>query len=407
MVTESELLDRLRVLWDFVDPALERDAFGFDGGRLGCAYLAGALLELDDSYPWKTCFEQHTSAILHSISKTGYPHPGMLGGLAGLTFLLRSVGNRSGDYATASAKLERRLSIHIADQVKELTRSIGADRYTYDFAVGLSGLLYHFACFPSLEETVADTIKDSKDFLRNCCLNEGLGGLWTPPTEVPNEILESDPATSLGLLDLGMAHGTTGVLCTLLAGGLRQGDSSVDNIVENLSGALEMSVTSTIPYYLCLNPNFSEEAFNAQPNRDQDRFQHSLAKSLSGPAARNAWCYGTPMLEVLQHRYNLSVPESWQESFTDIHYVDSALGGFSEAGLCHGLAGRIALRYMIGLPVPKEWEEGAKSRLSEPSKQDWGFWDQRGSLLIVEIARSRNVALPAVFALLGGMEGTR
>lgn len=391
MINESMISILLAEINKELSSVKNRKSFDFNRGHLGCAYLAGSLLEIDDSHPWNDILVTHLEAIFNSLSRERYPHPGMLGGLASLAFLLRNLGGQTGNYQSACVKLEQRLAAHMENQMSELRAAVGANRFTYDYALGLAGILYHFECFPSADPIVNSISGSARDFFLDRCSSPHLNELWTSPVDLPDDILESDPKTTFGILDLGQAHGIIGVMTSLLAGGLSQMDEAIVHLMNLITAAIDSTLSGTIPYYICLQPG------GMGPE----------AQTMSGPEARDGWCYGTPILEPLTVKYELTIPDSWTNSFNSLHSQYPIIGQYFEPGLCHGIAGRIALRYIAEQTIPERWSDIAGHMLgSEREPSRWGFWDEWGGLMVVEIARLRGLPLPSPLRVLG-VEGDR
>lgn len=380
--------DLIGVLWGELSKEEPRSAFDFDRGHLGCAYLSASLLQIDDSRPWRKVYEHHLAAIFASLSRERYPHPGMLGGLSCLTFLLRSTAKGPGDFAKAVTKLENRLAMHMDSSIRIISESVGADRYKYDYAIGLAGTYYYFACFPPQDESLRVIVKKTRAFLSASCSSPRIEGLWTAAADIPDDVIERDPQASFGLLDLGMAHGITGVLAAFLADGMSAQSEVVENLIACLTTAIDRSLTATLPYYLTLAPGSVPNFFG--PEND----------TVLGPPSRNGWCYGTPILEALAASYGLHSPDSWDLSFENFTSIDPQLGQFDEPGLCHGVGGRIAMRYHIGAPIPDVWEQRAQEFLQN-LETNWGFWDECGGLAVVCLAQKRGLQLPAPLRMLG------
>lgn len=390
-------LDSLYVKIGKMPSKRTQNSFDFDIGTLGQAYTAAALMEIDAERPWRSLFEMKTRELFRYLGNAAYPHPGLLGGLSGLALLLRESKSDEADYANALTKLDNRLLMHGESMKKSLLTSIGANRFDYDYGIGLSGLVHYF----SLEEDPSD---QTSSFIDSACrtlekliLQEGL---WTSPADLYDEIFHQEPQAALGILDLGQAHGilgVTGVLAETI--GVSEGVLHVQDFFRRLS---EGMLISGIPYYL---------VGKTCVETDNDILSFDVP---CGPVARNGWCYGLPMLEVLTTIWGLDFGDVFTSEFATDSMITPEIGGFDNPGLCHGIAGRIALNSIIGKPIPGEWLKHALSILehdtkqgSDGSKSTAGFWDGSWGLIVVLTALSLKHPMPALFSVLGVRKNDR
>ena len=58
-------------------------------GSLGNAYTAACMTFLDDKKPWRDVMDKQLEIVFRGLGSNSYPHPGMLGGLVGLSLLLQ------------------------------------------------------------------------------------------------------------------------------------------------------------------------------------------------------------------------------------------------------------------------------------------------------------------------------
>lgn len=369
------------------------EAFDIDRGHLGAAYICACLQKLDESRDWKAKCHEHLGQIFLEISKNPYPHAGMLGGLTGLAFLLRAIGDENGDYQNASTKLERKLRQHLKEQTDELEHGVGANRFTYDYALGISGTLYCYTIFSPREQETVETIERATRVLEQKINLRDEGGLWTSPVDIPQELVATNPKSVFGILDLGQAHGITGVLTALLAAGKTPRSNSIQALIQILTLSAERSMTLGVPYYLNLDPKqlMESQLFPFQPK----------AIEASSPA-RNGWCYGIPMLEYLDKSYNLNLPNEIASAYQSTANTNPNIGEFSGPGLCHGIAGRLAINYELKNQIPEAWFELAEQFLKRSSvTSEWGFWDGIAGLHIICSAIHKSVPLPPPIRIIG------
>ncbi|WJZ01867.1 lanthionine synthetase LanC family protein [Corynebacterium freiburgense] len=392
---------------DLLFVKLENDSFGqtksadpldINSGYLGAAYLAASMAQIDDSQDWRQVTMKQLNHIFKQLGASKYSHGGMLGGLAGLALLLQTSKQDPAEYVGALHKIETRLLHHVRCSLEKLQTSIGMPRFDYDYAIGLTGILYYFELFPPAEREQQELITGALQYLVGVAKSSFDEFFWTPSIAVPHEVVQQEPKAAFGILDFGQAHGISGVLGLFLAHVQRTKDHSVQEAIPGLLAALvrgyDTSIVPGIPYYLCGHPE-SESWLNDEP-----------VGFGSGPTARNGWCYGLPILEIYMANYGLAIPKRLELSFTSPEYVDPRTGGFDGPGLCHGIAGRMALNYLMRKPIPDIWWERAEQQLQalndvENSGLDFGFWDGIGGLQIVVQAISQSKPLPKQLQILG------
>lgn len=384
-VNESILSNGIDILWQQLNAKSPRAAFDMDQGYLGSGYLAACMMELDDNYPWQDCLEYHVNQIFLSLTRESYPHSGLLGGLAGFTHLLRHLHCLDGSYSRACNKLEARLVTHLENQCLEIKRGTGVDRYTYDYAIGLCGILYHFACFPKDDQVTQTAIREALKLVDAICDSDDMWDLCTPPRFIPDDILRSYPPTMFGILDLGQAHGVTGLLGTLLAYKNDNLESAISRVLKLIVQSVCESESPTMPYYL-LNSRV---------------IQSTSGDLICGPPARNGWCYGIPMVEALLKSYTVETNSDLEDCFLSVNNRNPKIGQFDNAGICHGIAGRQAISYIVDQDIDADWVQLAERYLSNLNKKNWGFWDEVGGLLVVNTAIAHNKPMPRFLSLLG------
>ncbi|MDO5077199.1 lanthionine synthetase LanC family protein [Corynebacterium sp.] len=380
-----------------------QDSLHINQGSLGKAYAAAAMAALDDSYDWDHVVLTHLNGIFASLGGNSYHHAGVLGGLTGLALLLQSAKSSPEEFAGALHKLESRMLRHVQEGLERLRRDVGMPRFDYDFAIGLTGQLYYFTLFPPAEPNNQNLVREATEFLAQVATSDFEDFFWSPSISVPPEVIQQEPKAAFGILDFGQAHGIAGVLGLMLLKLQTDDREIVEPAIAPLLAALvrgyDASIVPCLPYYLCGHPS---SAAWWGPGAETPH---------PGPAARNGWCYGLPMVEAFWWAYGLDIPDRIKMSFDAPTYLDPASGGFDEPGLCHGLAGRMSLNYLVGKPIPGAWWERAEQFMAELAEKEgayaadsdhkWGFWDGVSGLHVVMHAIASGQPLPKQLQILG------
>jgi hypothetical protein len=202
----------------------------------------------------------------------------------------------------------------------------------YDLISGLAGLgVYHLVRHGSAGSGMAAAVLEYLVALSEpvCRHGESLPGWWsgTGPAGTP------DPAWPRGHLNLGMAHGTAGILA-LLSGAMTSG-IQVDG---HAKAVIELCATfdryrqgsSACPWWPALI-TFAEYD-NGTVN--------------SGRQARPSWCYGTPGHARAQQLAGLALGDHERMRLAERALAGCVLdrqvtGLLTDASLCHGWAGLV------------------------------------------------------------------
>jgi hypothetical protein len=370
-------------------------------GSLGNAYTAACMTFLDDKKPWRDVMDKQLEIVFRGLGSNSYPHPGMLGGLVGLSLLLQKMKRDENDYLSALAKLEHRIILHYRKTLNELRQSVGLPRFSYDYGIGITGAVYYFALHPPQSVEAQKFYNDAVDFLVSVGLSDFMDFFWTASIDVPDDIVQQDPKAGFGILDLGYAHGIIGVLGTLFSVRIRNRTEEVDSVISNIIEAIRRACDATmlpgVPYYLCRLP-ITQISFDID-----DDFS-------PGPISRNGWCYGVAIIDLLQHKYNMELPQSIRSCFNADINLKADRGEFDGPGLCHGVGGRIVMQRMMKKAIPDSWLALARRLMFEDivdnGNQDSflknpGFWDGVGGLHIAMLYAESKRPFPSPLELLG------
>jgi lantibiotic biosynthesis protein len=200
----------------------------------------------------------------------------------------------------------------------------------YDLISGLTGLgVYHLVrhgpAGSGMTAAVLDYLVALSEPVRRH--GESLPGWWsgTGPASTP------DPAWPMGHLNLGMAHGTAGILA-LLSGAMRAGIAVEGHAeaVSELCAAFDRyrQGSSACPWWPALITFGEHKRGTANPGRH----------------ARPSWCYGTPGQGRAQQLAGLALGDQERMRVAERALARSILdrqvtGLLTDASLCHGWAG--------------------------------------------------------------------
>jgi lantibiotic modifying enzyme len=197
--------------------------------------------------------------------------------------------------------------------------------WEYDLVSGLVGHgVYALERMPRLlgreclESTVARLAEEAE---------HGPQGIawWKAPARLMPRIREENPQ---GLYDLGLAHGSAGVIALL-------GQACARGVAEQEAGSL---LAGAVPWLLA----------HQNPPGALSRFPTRIAPGQENGQARIAWCYGDLGIAVALLIAARGMGElEWEQTALDLargaafrSFVDL---GVVDAGLCHGAAGNAHL----------------------------------------------------------------
>jgi len=319
-LAEEPLRDRLLVTAEEIAAALAQERGKIPGASLSEG-KAGVALFLA-SYGVATGQSRYTrlaSRLLADASKEASAsiHTlGLFGGLSGLAWTMRHIHSLlTGE--KAAADLTEEVDVAIAEAVREEPWL-----WEFDLVYGLVGIGWYVLTHPD-ETFREETLEDIVARLDELASRSAAGCCWhTPPELMLPSRARRYPQ---GRFDLGLAHGTAGVigflgqLCARGLGGSRVG------------ALLREAVRWTFAA--------------RRPDDDGSAFAAIYEPSPGVPGScRSAWCYGDPGMVVALLSAARGLGEArWEEVALAVARHDSRRprqdSGVTDAGLCHGSAG--------------------------------------------------------------------
>ncbi|MDT0459735.1 lanthionine synthetase C family protein [Streptomyces sp. DSM 41527] len=312
-------------------PSAEWHPLGTDPGDLGMALVYSAADELCPDDGWDRLAFDHARRLVEYYTHAVGLGIGLFGGTASVAYALRALSRGGERYRRALHDVEATLITRIEDKLAALPPSGGLASADYDVISGLAGAgMYLFASGDADERrrNAADRIVEH--FCRLAVAPPPLG-LWTPPRKITEVERNRSPHLHGGYLNLGFAHGISGV-ASLLGTAAARGSTSpaltsaVTAIGELITACLvDTAYGPDLPYF--------------KLPADRQRGQQGLARS--------AWCYGNLGGAVaLAHCASvdtrfldtaISLLESVERRPVELRHVDNP-------SLCHGIAGQITVQ---------------------------------------------------------------
>lgn len=223
---------------------------------------------------------RHLQAALESA--TWNSRGGLMGGPAGILAAAQGASGVGKNYPGLREKLTTRLAATQTEAVRAYSEALkdGVHWLAYDIMHGVTGVLRVLMDEPSKDARSA--VEATNGYLCSHILKRresGLPGWWVPSELEP--IAEDRETYPHGDLNLGMAHGVTGVVATLTT--LAERASLTPEMEDALRRAVDWMAmwrqeVNGVPYWPARIP----AELNGSPRNAPPQF------------TRAAWCYGTP-----------------------------------------------------------------------------------------------------------------
>lgn len=371
--------------------------FRRDGGALGDAFTASALLFSTGEERWLHLVEEHIDRVEDAVFHQRVDRVGLSNGLTGALLLLDTAGPAVEPRKEFTEVLERRVE-SLADMLIIRVRGhAGLDWRDYGYATGLAGVAHR--CLLAgrclrLAQRIANLFADlaTRPFPY---------GFWTPARMLSGELLESTPQLSFGGRPLGFGMGIAGVVSILReASVVFGGDRYLDAagvLVDDISTDIEQHGGAAVSVY------------QAAPQAGE--------QSVASRTAEHSWATGLPGVESAV----ADSPWLMQKLYHGVHYarsyVDPDEGGFLRPGVCNGVSGRLYLADLAGLPDDTRWNSYLEDVLSDyasgPGRgpagagSDPGFWEGVGGAAAVWLGRHGGRGYAPALEVLGARNTRR
>ncbi|WP_190139497.1 lanthionine synthetase C family protein [Streptomyces longispororuber] len=288
---------------------------------------------------------RHLGRAADLLRRTRRPSYGVIGDVTGLAFAMDMARRATGGYQGALASLDQAVSQHALRLCRLIEEQPIGGMARYDAVEGLAGIGRHLllrgeALRAPLTDVLTTLVRMAG---RTVPTPAGpLPGLWCDGPPSATARVPSDVAAH-GHLNLGLAHGISGPLA-LLSLARRQG-VAVDG--QYLAARTVVAALRGAAYTDEYGPGWADYA-----SREQWR------RGTPVPAPRRAaWCYAAPgIARALQLAGDAFGEPSWtalaEDAVRAVVRAPIAQWRLRDEGLCHGVAGALALlRHFADGPV--------------------------------------------------------
>ncbi|WP_143079121.1 lanthionine synthetase C family protein [Streptomyces monashensis] len=362
--TGWEILDRMRdYRGDLADlrvpdpftgePVAAWHPLGTDPGDLGMALVYAAADELCPDDGWDRPAFEHAKRVVETYVHTADLGIGLFSGSAGVAYALRALSRGGTRYRQALHDVEAALLARTEDRLAALPLSGGLASADYDVISGLAGTGMYLLAAGDADDRRREVVDRVVDHLCRLVLVPPPLGLWTPSAKITETERRNSPHLHGGYLNLGFAHGISGV-ASLLGTAAARGPvpPTLRQAVLVLGELITCSLVDTaygpdLPY------------FKLPP--DRLRGQQGLARS--------AWCYGN-LGGALALAHCASVDPRFLD--TAIRLLESVerrpveLRHIDNPSLCHGIAGRLTVQRHVATVAAsygRQWTGPAREAL--------------------------------------------
>jgi hypothetical protein len=335
---------------------------GLDPGDLGMALVYSAADELRPEDGWDRLAFAHVQRVIKYYTASPDLGIGLFSGTAGVAYALRALSRGGVRYQRALRDVDAVLLRKMDRRLATLPPLGGLTPGTYDIISGLAGAAMYLLHVGAQDGPSWDMVTRVVEAFCRLAVLPVPRGFWTPPSEITEFERKHHPELCGGYLNLGYAHGISGVL-SLLGQAKRQQVPcpSVEEAATVLGAVLRNCLRSTdygmdLPYYK-LTPG------------------HETARMLT----RCAWCYGN-IGAALAFAHAASVNPRFLvdcgQLLDSVEARPQQLRFDNNPSLCHGIGGQLSIqRYLAGMlgtqrcPLGRSHEETVERLLA--------LWDDR------------------------------
>ncbi|AHW63040.1 Acyl-CoA oxidase [Corynebacterium glyciniphilum AJ 3170] len=381
------LADRLYA--DLTAPArirtVSRQPFKRDSGVLGDAFTAFSMFHSTAEERWLRLAEDHIDRLESAVYDQRVDRVGLSNGLTGLLLLLDTGDDRMTQRRRLVEVLERRVEALADNIIMKVRGDSGMDRRDYSYATGLAGVAHRFLVAgrnERLAQRIADLFADlsGRPFPY---------GFWTPPCLLGDRVLEREPELSFGARDLGFGMGLAGVVSTLREAATVFGGGRYLHAAGRLVDEIRIDIDQ--------HHGRGVSSYQVAPLAGEQ----PAASAPSTPT----WSTGLPGVESAV----ADSPWLMQKLYPGLHcgeeYLDPMVGDFLRPGVCNGLAGRLYLADLVGLPDDPRWDVSLEKMLrgyvDSVVSHDPGFWEGYGGASVVWLSRHCPKGYAPTLAVLG------
>lgn len=368
---------------------IERTPFSMIDGAMGDAYTASCMYYYTQDEKWWNLLLSHTEMMVDTLRTHRFDQEGLLGGLSGIAYLLNASKRSSEEFVSAVQGLTGRITVLVERRMLSMSNRVGVRREDYDFAQGIAGTA-HFLF--SVGEAGFATARRICDWFAQMSTRSFPENFWTSSIDLDEDMIRQNPELNAGMRDLGLAHGIGAVIATLKKGYEVFQDPRYLTAAKHLCDAYIVNMATHegkgISFYE--TPSFDGE----------------LSEVIPSPIARQAWCYGTPSMEVAI----AGCPELEHQIYSTLSYgedyFDPDLGHFNEPGVCHGIPSRWYIAEKLNLPCGDNWKSEMQQQINDflhkdANESDLSFWHGIGGTLAVWFAAETTKTYAPALEILG------
>lgn len=301
-------------------------------GDLGVAMAYSAADELDPDGGWDRLANVHLRKAAEYFQQGPPPPLGLFSGTAALGFVMRAHDRSGQRYRRVTAEIDALLAEQLDAATENINLEDGSATGFYDVISGLTGAITYVFTTDAGQGKLLHSALRALNTLAALALADRPGGLWTTPAKLDESEWAQTESQQSRQLDLGFAHGISGVLNVLSQACDRNLGSplvaeATERLADILLAASSLGETVDVPYVLL------PEA------------------SVATARSRYAWCYGNLGAALPFHN-----SATLRRKHPDIvaRLLDTSTRTeedlrLSDPTLCHGRAGKLVLeRIMLG-----------------------------------------------------------
>lgn len=331
--------------------AVAVDPFDMDHGLLGDAFTATALYDATGDPRWRELTATRLGQLSQLLYTRRVDRMGLVGGLTGFLLLLEHSGTDPVVREGVTAAVTRRIR-HLAEiALQRMQSRIGVSGEDYGYSAGVAGVA-HYLMGDTSERPLVRQICDQ---LADLAGRPFPDNFWTPVADLPEDLVKEHPSLTFGGRDLGFGTGLAGVARVLAEAAVTLGDrryrdaalALVDVAVEDLHAHSGGGISG-----------WQSPPFRGADGRDAGADGGGGAGVPGAtPSPGHRWCDGLPGWELAVAGDRCLMQRLYAAARYDTDYLDPRRGNFTGPGLGHGVAGRLCLADLVGLPDDPGWTE--------------------------------------------------
>jgi hypothetical protein len=316
--------------------------FDMDDGLLGDAYTASAVFWSTREQRWLDLAQSKVDSMVEIVRGAPVGHDGILGGYAGLAYLLQMSATALSTPVDFLQVLDRRTEAYSTVTMGRIFTDGQLVRRRFGYAQSLAGVAH-------LKLQAPETVRQAERicrFLADLAYRPFPGPFWSPRGDLGEEVIRGFPDLAFGGRDLGFHSGVAGVISVLLEAAAITGEEEYRSAAVDLTGQVLDD--------LAAHSGTGLSRYQRPPFHRCDR---------RGPVSPFTWGEGIPGLQ-LAVSWDVALDREVREAlrYTDEYFVPE-MGGFRRPGLTDGVAGRLYIADEVQLPSYSGWVPYLESAL--------------------------------------------